>query len=128
MIIHELDRLGRSMVEMLVQVNNLLERNIHIKCLDGRLDTSSMPEDLVKLIESKEAKKHPIFYIVDSLDSLSDRAEQARTIDEPTYGAGKAKKMSEILRRLVQDIEQTKIMLLILSQIRDKIGVVFGKT
>ena len=50
LIIHELDRLGRSMVEMLVQVNNLLERHIHIKCLDGRLDTSSMPEDLVKLI------------------------------------------------------------------------------
>ena len=50
LVIHELDRLGRSMVEMLVQVNALIERNISLKTLDGRLDTASMPEELVKLI------------------------------------------------------------------------------
>ena len=41
-LIHELDRLGRSMVEMLVQVNGLIERGVAIKTLDGRLDTASM--------------------------------------------------------------------------------------
>ena len=46
----ELDRLGRSMVEMLVQVNGLIERGVHIKTLDGRLDTKSMPEELVKMV------------------------------------------------------------------------------
>ena len=50
LVIHELDRLGRSMIEMLVQVNQLIERGIAIKTLDGRLDTASMPEELVKLI------------------------------------------------------------------------------
>ena len=50
LVIHELDRLGRSMVEMLVQVNGLIERGVHIKTLDGRLDTACMPEELVKLI------------------------------------------------------------------------------
>ena len=50
LLIHELDRLGRSMVEMLVQVNILIERGVHIKCLDGRLDTKNMPEELVKLV------------------------------------------------------------------------------
>ena len=50
LIIHELDRLGRNMVEMLVQVNQLLERGVDIKTLDGRLDTASMPEELVKLV------------------------------------------------------------------------------
>ena len=49
-VIHELDRAGRNMVEMLVQVNKLMERGVHIKCLDGRLDTKSMPEEIVKLI------------------------------------------------------------------------------
>ena len=49
-VIHELDRAGRNMVEMLVQVNQLMERGVHIKCLDGRLDTQSMPEEIVKLI------------------------------------------------------------------------------
>ena len=47
LVIHELDRLGRSMVEMLVQVNGLIERGVAIKTLDGRLDTASMPEELV---------------------------------------------------------------------------------
>ena len=50
LVIHELDRLGRSMVEMLVEVNKLLERGINIKTLDGRLDTATMPEEIVKLI------------------------------------------------------------------------------
>ena len=50
LVMDELSRLGRSMVEMLVEVNALLERDIAIKTLDGRLDTTSMPQELVKLI------------------------------------------------------------------------------
>ena len=50
LVIHELDRLGRSMVEMLVQVNGLIERDVHVKTLDKRLDTSAMSVELVKLI------------------------------------------------------------------------------
>ena len=38
------------MVEMLVEVNKLIERKVNIKTLDGRLDTSTMPEEIVKLI------------------------------------------------------------------------------
>ena len=38
------------MVEMLVQVNALIERGVHIKTLDNRLDTAAMPEELVKLV------------------------------------------------------------------------------
>ena len=50
LVLDELSRLGRSMVEMLVEVNHLLERGIAIKTLDGRLDTQAMPQELVKLI------------------------------------------------------------------------------
>ncbi len=50
LVIHELDRLGRSMVEMLVQVNKLIEDGISLKTLDGRLDTASMSDELVKLV------------------------------------------------------------------------------
>jgi len=50
LVIHELGRLGRNMVEMLVQVNQLIERGVHLKCLDGRLSTADMPEEMVKLI------------------------------------------------------------------------------
>ena len=48
----ELSILGRSMVEMLVRVNELIERGVYIKTLDGRLDTSLMPEEIVRLIVS----------------------------------------------------------------------------
>ncbi len=38
------------MVEMLVQVNALIKRGVHIKTLYNRLDTAAMPEELVKLV------------------------------------------------------------------------------
>ena len=43
-------RLGRTMVTMLVEVNNLIERGVFIKTLDGRLDTSLMNDEIVRLI------------------------------------------------------------------------------
>lgn len=83
-------------------------------------------EDLMKVLNV--AKKFPILYIVDSLDSLSDRDEMDRDIDKGSFGAAKAKKMSEMFRRLVRDMEKSKVTLLIVSQIRDNIGVTFGRT
>ena len=38
------------MVLMLVEINKLLEMGIRIKTLDGRLDTTTMPEEIVRLI------------------------------------------------------------------------------
>ena len=46
----DLTRYGRSMVLMLVEINNLLEKGVQIKTLDGRLDTTTMPEEIVRLI------------------------------------------------------------------------------
>ena len=43
-------RYGRSMILMLVEINKLLEKGIQIKTLDGRLDTTTMPEEIVRLI------------------------------------------------------------------------------
>lgn len=65
-------------------------------------------------------------YILDSLDALSDRSEQDRKIDEGSYGTKKAAKLSELFRRLVAKLEKSNIHLLIVSQIRDNIGVTFG--
>ena len=46
----DLTRFGRSMVQMLVEINNLIEQKIHIKTLDGRLSTKDMNEEVVRLI------------------------------------------------------------------------------
>ena len=50
LILEDLTRLGRTMVTMLVEVNQLIERGVFIKTLDGRLDTSLMNEEIVRLI------------------------------------------------------------------------------
>ena len=50
LILDELNRLGRTMVTMLVEVNKLLEKGVKIKTLDGRLDTTTMPEEIIRLI------------------------------------------------------------------------------
>ena len=50
LILDELNRLGRTMVTMLVEVNKLLEKGVQIKTIDGRLDTTTMPEEIIRLI------------------------------------------------------------------------------
>jgi protein RecA len=70
----------------------------------------------------------PGLYVLDSLDALSDAAETKRAFDDPaTFGAQKAKKLSELFRRLVRIIEDSRVCVMIISQIRDNIGATFGK-
>ena len=52
LILSELSRLSRSFLGMVNEVSKLLERGIHIKTLDGRLDTTAMPKEITMLIVS----------------------------------------------------------------------------
>ena len=52
LILDELSRLGRTMVTTLVEVNKLLEKGVKIRTLDGRLDTTTMPSEIINLIVS----------------------------------------------------------------------------
>ena len=52
LIISELSRLSRSFIGMVNEVSKLLEREINIKTLDGRLDTTAMPKEITMLIVS----------------------------------------------------------------------------
>ena len=76
-------------------------------------------EDLQKVTEGA---KGPELYIVDSLDALSDRAEMDRDIDQGSYGAEKAKKLSQLFRRCVGGLEKKDVTLMIISQVRENIG------
>lgn len=84
-------------------------------------------EDL-EIFLAKVNPKWPSLYVLDSLDALSDTAEMEREIDKGSYGATKARKMSEMFRRLVHRIDQANCTLFIISQIRDKLNVSFGET
>lgn len=80
-------------------------------------------EDLTARIKANQRG----LFVIDSLDALSDRAELARGMDEGTYGTEKARKLSQLFRRLVQGLSKSHIMVLVVSQVRDKIGVQFGE-
>ncbi len=67
-------------------------------------------------------------YILDSLDALSDDAEIDRELDKATYGAAKAKMMSQIFRRINGKVQASNVHLMVISQTRANIGVAFGKT
>ena len=64
--------------------------------------------------------------VLDSLDALEDEMELGRSMSDKTMPATKARKMSEAFRRLVGPLNASGITLLILSQVREKVGVVFG--
>ena len=81
-------------------------------------------EDLQRIIKGA---KHEELVIVDSLDALSDRAEMVRDMDAGSFGAQKAKNLSQLFRRLIGGLEKSRVTLIIISQIRDAIGVVYGK-
>jgi recombination protein RecA len=78
--------------------------------------------DLNETLTLLAKKEIPALYIVDSLDALSDKDELERDIDKGTYGAQKAKKMSEIFRRFVKRVEESNLHLMIISQVRDNMN------
>lgn len=71
--------------------------------------------------------KHNELVIVDSLDAISDEAEMSRDLSQGSYGAEKAKKMSQLFRRLTRDMAHKHVTLIIVSQVRDKINAMFGR-
>lgn len=83
--------------------------------------------DLGAFVGQRLATKTPGIYILDSLDALSDEAEMERDIGKGSYGTQKAAKMSELFRTLARRLEQTRVLLIVISQVRDKIGVMFGE-
>lgn len=91
---------------------------------DKRLHTvEDFFNDLVSVCEKA---KTPELYIVDSLDALSDEAELGREIGKGTYGGDKAKKLSELFRRLIRPMADAKVTLIVVSQVRAKVGQTFG--
>lgn len=71
--------------------------------------------------------KQPGLYVLDSFDALSDEAEMSRDIDKASFGAAKAKKMSEMFRKITRKQEKANVLLFIVSQVRDNIGAMFGE-
>lgn len=83
--------------------------------------------DLEKFVDERTKLARPGIYVLDSLDALSDEAEMSRDLKEGTYGVQKAKNLSIMFRKLTRKIEKSQVLLIVISQVRDNIGVVFGE-
>ena len=75
LVISELSRLHRSFLGMVNEVSNLLERGIHIKTLDKRLDTTAMPKEITMLIVSVLG-----YAASQELDQIKSRTAEGRAV------------------------------------------------
>jgi recombination protein RecA len=82
--------------------------------------------DLMKFLKKLDGK-HPALYVLDSLDSLSNAAELGNDLGDQGYGTAKPKLLSEFFRRIIGELTDKRCTLLIISQLRDNIGVMFGE-
>jgi len=84
-------------------------------------------KDLEWFCAARKGKDRPSLYVIDSLDALSDEAEMKRDISQGSFGAAKAAQLSELFRRQIAIMSDANCTLLVVSQLRDKIGVMFGE-
>lgn len=91
-------------------------------------------EDFYSKIVRFSKNDTPFIYVLDSLDALTTEEEQKRanTLAKKgemggSYKTEKPRLMSELLRECVDRISNTKSLLVVISQTRDKIGVTFGQ-
>jgi len=75
----------------------------------------------------KDADEGPKLYALDSFDGLSDAAELAADFGAASYGTGKARDSSKMLRLVTADVRDAQCAMLVISQTRENIGVTFGE-
>lgn len=90
------------------------------------LTVEDFARDFDKFLTAQKKAGHPGIYVLDSLDALSDDAEMDNDFDKASFGAAKAKQLSKLFRIVARKAEVSQVLLLIVSQVRDNIGVMFG--
>lgn len=83
--------------------------------------------DLEAFVDAQIKMARPGIYVLDSLDALSDEAEMSRNLEKGSYGMQKAKNLSIMFRKLTRKIEKSQVLLIVISQVRDNIGAIFGE-
>ena len=75
LLIAELSRLSRTFLGMVNELSNLIERNIAVKTLDRRLDTTSLPKEMTMLIVSILG-----YAASQELDQIKSRTAEGRLV------------------------------------------------
>jgi recombination protein RecA len=82
-------------------------------------------EDLSKAIDKCKSSGLPGFYVLDSLDGLTSKAEMKEKFDAASYNTDKAKMIGKLLRMSRKGVAQANMHFMVISQTRDKIGAMF---
>lgn len=105
-----------------------LPDGVHFLTEEEQFDTvEGWYEHFKGWLTKRKSNQGPCLYILDSMDALSDDAEMKREIGEGSFGAAKAKKLSELFRRIVRLAQKKQCTLIVISQLREAIGVMFGE-
>ena len=99
---------------------------------------SSTVEEFYFHVDDAIKKKKPFIYVLDSMDALTDEAEQnkfaetkkARRANKQVSGSyqmDKAKKNSTMMRQILPQIRKSGSILIVLIQTRDNVGFGFEK-
>ena len=88
------------MVTMLVEVNKLLDKGVKIRTLDGRLDTTTMPEEIIRLIVG----------IMGYAAEMELKNIKLRTAEGKAVAVSRGVKMGRKCSYSIQQIEEIKAM------------------
>jgi recombination protein RecA len=101
---------------------------------DVEWTNTTTTEDFFVDVLRRAKKGEKFIYILDSIDGLSSKEEKNRIkqmVDgkevDGSYNVERAKSMSQNLRHLAGELEKTQSIVVIISQLRQKIGVQFGE-
>ena len=93
----------------------------------GSPTVEAFQEDFEAFLKSCNRSNEPLLYILDSFDALEAEKELKRDFGDRQPGA-KAALSSEFYRTHIGDIAKHDCLLMIISQVREAIGVMFGDT
>jgi recombination protein RecA len=93
----------------------------------GSATVEHFEEDLAEFIRLKIGKGKPSFYVLDSFDALDAAKELKRDFGDRQPGV-RAALLSEFFRKHIGGLAGAECSLMIISQLRDMIGVMFGET
>lgn len=94
---------------------------------DPIITVEAFDKDFKKFLDECIKDDVPGIYVLDSFDSLSDDEEIKSDLDKGSYGMAKQKKIGIMFRKLNKKLEKSKVLLIIVSQVRENIGVTFGE-
>jgi recombination protein RecA len=103
-----------------VDVNNMLY--IPLETIE---DIFESVENIIETVR-KSSKDRLVSIVVDSVSAATTKIEQDADFDKDGWSTAKAIVMSKAMRKITNTIGKQRVLLLCASQLREKMGVMFG--